>query len=187
MAKVRQLKKKGQKVSATALVIKACALALREFEIINASLDGDEIVYHGDIHVGCAVDVPKGLVVPVIRHADQKDLTAIADEIVGFAERGQRGAITAADAAGGTFTVSNVGMLGVEFFTPVINYPQAAIMGMGTIARLPRYLDETSEIAVPRHIMKLGLSYDHRIVDGAPAARFSLRVRELLENPLLLT
>jgi len=122
----------------------------------------------------------------VIRQADQKDVFAITEEIMSFAKRGQNGELTNSDMSGGTFTVSSVGMLGVEIFTPIINYPQAAIMGVGAIARLPRYLDSASEIPVPRHIMKLSLTYDHRIVDGAPAARYSLKVRELLENPILL-
>lgn len=178
--------KKGQKASITGIIIKACALALREHEILNASLDGDEIVFSGEINIGCAVDVPNGLAVPVIRQADQKDVFAITEEIMSFAKRGQNGELTNSDMSGGTFTVSSVGMLGVEIFTPIINYPQAAIMGVGAIARLPRYLDSASEIPVPRHIMKLSLTYDHRIVDGAPAARYSLKVRELLENPILL-
>jgi len=181
--KLGEIKKTGQKVSVTAFIVKACALALREHEIVNASLEVDEIVFHDEINVGCAVDVPNGLVVPVVREADKKDVGAISDEIAGFMERGRRSALTSAETAGGTFTVSNVGMLGVEIFTPIINYPQAAIMGVGAIARLPRYLEVDSEILVPRHILKLSLTYDHRIVDGAPAARFSLKVRELLENP----
>ena len=185
MKKLKELKKKGRNISVTAVIIKACALALREHEIINSSLDDErnEIIFHGEINVGCAVDVPNGLFVPVIKEADKKDLEKISEEIREFTERGQRSSLTGEDMSGGTFTVSNVGMLGVESFTPIINYPQAAIMGVGTISRLPRYLDDESEILVPRHIMKLSLTYDHRIVDGAPAARFSLRVRELLENP----
>jgi len=180
------LKKEGRGASATAVIIKACAAALSEHEIVNAFIDGEEIVYHGEIDIGCAIDVPNGLLVPVIRGADKKDVFAITAEIADFAERGQRGALTGAEMSGGTFTVSNVGMFGVEIFTPIINHPQAAIMGVGAIARLPRYLDDSSEILVPRSIMKLSLTYDHRIVDGAPAARFSLRVRELLENPILI-
>jgi pyruvate dehydrogenase E2 component (dihydrolipoamide acetyltransferase) len=97
-------------------------------------------------------------------------------------ERGRRGAITNADMSGGTFTVTNVGMYGVEAFTPIINYPQSAILGVGTIARLPRYPDNQSETPVPRYIMKICLSYDHRVIDGAPAARFAARIRELLQN-----
>lgn len=181
-----ELKEKGQKASLTAMIVKACALSLREHESINSSLEGDEIVYHSDIHVGCAVDVPGGLVVPVIRNADQKDVFAITAEIADFTKRGLDSALTSPEMSGGTFTVSNVGMLGVELFTPIINYPQAAIMGVGSLARLPRYLDDVSEILVPRHVMKLSLTYDHRIIDGAPAARFSLSVRELLQNPALL-
>ena len=175
----------GQKLSVTALIIKACAVALGEHEIINSSLDGEEIVFHANVNIGCAIDVPNGLVVPVIQQADKKSVDMISSEIYEFANLAKSGKLSNADMTGGTFTVTSVGMLGVEMFTPIINYPQAAIIGVGAITRLPRYLDADSEIPIPRHIMKLSLSYDHRIIDGAVAARFSLRVRELLENPIL--
>ena len=176
-------KKDGAYVSVTAAIIKACATALREHAIVNASLDGEEIVFHEEINIGCAVDLPGGLAVPVIRNADGKDVYRISSEIAGFAGRGRQGALTNADMAGGTFTVTNVGALGVEMFTPIIRYPQAAIMGVGAIMRLPRYPDDSSETLAPRMIVKLCLTYDHRIIDGAPAARFSRDVRDLLENP----
>jgi len=186
LRKLAEHKKKGHTISVTAAIIKTCAIALSEHEIVNASIEGNDIVYHGEVNIGCAVDVSNGLVVPVVRNADKKDVLAISEEVSEFAKHAQQGTLSGSDMSGGTFTVSNVGMLGVEVFTPIINYPQVAIMGVGTITKLPRYLDVTSEILVPRNIMKLSLTYDHRIVDGAPAARFSLRVRELLENPILI-
>jgi pyruvate dehydrogenase E2 component (dihydrolipoamide acetyltransferase) len=145
-------------------------------------LDGDEIIYKAAIHIGVAVDLPGGLVVPVIRHAGTRDSITLSREIADLAARARAGALSQDDLTGGTFTVSNAGMLGLESFTPIINYPQTAIMGVGAVLRLPRFLEDSSEIVVSRNIMKLCLTYDHRVIDGAPAARFSLRVRDLLQN-----
>jgi len=180
MTKLKE--RKEEKLSLTALLVKACALAIKEHDIINTVVDGNELVYKADIHIGVAVDMPGGLAVPVIRNADTKNINTLTREIADFAAKARQGAFTHADLTGGTFTVSNVGMLGIEIFTPIINYPQTAIMGVGTVSRLPRYLDDTSEIVVSRHIMKLNLTYDHRVIDGAPAARFSLRVRDFLQD-----
>jgi pyruvate dehydrogenase E2 component (dihydrolipoamide acetyltransferase) len=172
---------KVEKPSLTALIIKACASAIKEHDIINTVVDGDEIVYKADINIGFAVDVTGGLVVPVIRNADTKNINILTQEVTDLATKARQGALTQADLTGGTFTVSNVGMLGIEIFTPIINYPQTAIMGVGSVSRLPRYIDDTSDIVVSRYIMKLSLTYDHRVIDGAPAARFSLCVRDLLQ------
>ena len=174
--------RKEEGLSLTALIVKACALAIKEHDIINTMVDGDEIIYKGGIHIGVAVDIPGGLVVPVIRDAVAKNIHTLTREIADFAAKGRQGGFAQADLSGGTFTISNAGMLGLEMYTPIINYPQTAIMGVGSVRRLPRYLDDTSEIVVSRHIMKLCLTYDHRVIDGAPAARFSLRVRDLLQN-----
>jgi pyruvate/2-oxoglutarate dehydrogenase complex dihydrolipoamide acyltransferase (E2) component len=129
------------------------------------------------------VDVTGGLVVPVIRDAGEKDVHSLTREIVALAERARQGALSQDELSGGTFTISNAGMLGLESFTPIINYPQTAILGVGAILRLPRFLDGASQVVVPRYIMKLCLTYDHRVIDGAPAARFSLRLRDLLQEP----
>ena len=178
--------RKEEGLSLTALIVKACALAIKEHDIINTVVDGDEIIYKADIHIGVAVDMPGGLAVPVIRNAHTKNINTLTREIADFAAKARQGALTQADLSSGTFTVSNAGMLGLEMFTPIINYPQTAIMGVGAVMRLPRYLDDASEIVVSRHIMKLCLTYDHRVIDGAPAARFSLRVQDLLQNPDVL-
>jgi pyruvate dehydrogenase E2 component (dihydrolipoamide acetyltransferase) len=175
--------RKEELLSLTALVVRACALAIQEHDVINTVVDGVELVYKANIHIGVAVDLPGGLAVPVIRNADKKDIHTLTREIADSAAKARQGTLTPADLSGGTFTVSNVGMLGVELFTPIINYPQTAIMGIGAVRRLPRYVDDTADIVVPRYILKLCLTYDHRVIDGAPAARFSLRVRELLQNP----
>lgn len=175
--------RQGEGLSFTALIVKACALAIKEHDIINTVADGDDIIYKADIHIGVAVDVPGGLVVPVIRNAGAKNIQTLTREIADFAAKARQGLLSHEDLTGGTFTVSNAGMLGLESFTPLINYPQTAIMGVGAVLRLPRFLDDSSDRVVPRYIMKLCLTYDHRVIDGAPAARFSLRVRELLQNP----
>ncbi len=175
--------RKDEGISFTALIVKACALAIQEHDIINTVADGDDILYKAAIHIGVAVDVPGGLVVPVIRNAGTKHIQTLSREIADFAARARQGLLSQDELSGGTFTVSNAGMLGLESFTPIINYPQTAILGVGAVLRLPRFLDDSSDIVVSRYIMKLCLSYDHRVIDGAPAARFSLRVRELLQNP----
>jgi pyruvate dehydrogenase E2 component (dihydrolipoamide acetyltransferase) len=127
--------------------------------------------------------VPGGLVVPVIRDAGEKDVLSLSREIAALAERARQGALSQDELSGGTFTISNAGMLGLESFTPIINYPQTAILGVGALLRLPRFLDSASQVVVPRYIMKLCLTYDHRVIDGAPAARFALRLRDLLQEP----
>jgi len=175
--------RKADGLSLTALIVKACALAIQEHDIINTVADGDDIIYKAGIHIGVAVDVPGGLVVPVIRNAGTKNIQTLSREIADFAVKARQGVLSQEDLTGGTFTISNAGMLGLESFTPIINYPQTAIMGVGAVLRLPRFLDDSSDIVVSRYIMKLCLTYNHRVIDGAPAARFSLRVRELLQNP----
>ena len=175
--------RKEEKISLTALIVKACALAIKEHDFINTVVDGNEIIYKANINIGVAVDVPGGLTVPVIRNADTKNISTLTDELVDLSNKARQGALTQKDLTEGTFTVTNVGMLGIEFFTPIINYPQTAIMGVGSVSRLPRFLDDNSDVIISRHIMNLCLSYDHRVIDGAPAARFSLTVRKLLQDP----
>jgi len=177
---------KEEKISLSALVVKACALAIQEFDIVNTIVDGDDIIYKAEINIGVAVDIPIGLVVPVIHQANTKNLLALTREIETFAEKASAGSLSKDEMSGGTFTVTNIGMLAVTSFTPIINYPQTAIMGVGSIRRMPRYLDDDTEKIEPRNIMNLCLSYDHRVIDGAPAARFSMFVRNLLENPDVL-
>ncbi len=181
---LKAMKDEGKKPSVTAVIVKACALALREFEIINTSLNeaSDEIIFRSEVNISCAVDIPGGLVVPVVRKADTKDLLVISQEIADFSSKAQMGRLTNEEMKNGTFTVSNVGMLDVDFFTPIINYPQTAILGAGTVRTLPRYADEACEILAPRKIMMLSLTYDHRVIDGAPASRFLRRVKVLLQD-----
>jgi len=176
-------KQHGFKVSYTEVIVKAVAKALREHPNLNSSLTDDGIRLHGEVNVGVGVAVEAGLIVPVIRHADQLSLLEIARSLRDLSERARQGQLTREDVGGGTFTISNMGMYGVEAFTPIINWPECAILGVGQIAERP-VVHEGQIVARPT--MWLSLTFDHRIVDGAPAAQFLSRLRQLLENPYLL-
>jgi pyruvate dehydrogenase E2 component (dihydrolipoamide acetyltransferase) len=171
------------KVTLNAFFIKAAALALRRHEILNSVLADGEIVVKGAVNVGLAMHVNDGLYVPVIRNADQLTVLEIAQTIAQFLRKIQSKTITAADMAGGTFTITNVGPFDVLFSTPVIVYPQAGILGIGTISARPVFVGET---IAKRQLCHLCLTYDHRIVDGAPAALFRQTMRKLLEEPAAL-
>lgn len=183
-AKVQQA---GGKLTMTAIAVKALATILREpaFAVFNASYDADkkEIVYRKYYHIAVAVDTERGLVVPVVRDADKKSLLALAVELTALSKRAQENQLKPDDLLGGTFTVSNLGGLGVGAFTPIINWPQAAILGIGQARPTPAVLDNRIEI---RLMMPLCLSYDHRIIDGADGARLLRRLIDVLENPLEL-
>ena len=166
--------------SHTAYVAWATAQALREFPILNSSLAGDRILVKRDIHLGVAVSLEQGLVVPVIRSADRKSLEDIACELDALATRARAGQLGPHELTGSTFTVTNSGALGSLLFTPIINQPEAAILGMGKVVDTPVVRD--GEIVV-RKVMYLCLSYDHRVVDGAPAVQFLQAVKRRLEQP----
>lgn len=167
------------KVSYTDMLVKAVAEALAEHTILNSSLDAEGIRVFRDINVGVAVDTERGLVVPVVHNADRKPLQEIASTLGKLVERAREGRLTKEDVAGGTFTVTNLGMFGVDVFTPIINPPETAILGAGRVVERPVVVGKEVEI---RPVMQMSLSFDHRVVDGAPAARFLRRVRELLEE-----
>ncbi len=166
--------------SYTAYVTWATAQALREFPILNATLDGERILVKKRIDLGVAVALEHGLVVPVIRGADGKSVDEIARELDGLAKRARAGTLGPGDLSGSTFTVTNSGAFGSLIFTPIINQPEAAILGMGKVADTPVVRDGQ---IVARKIMYLCLSYDHRIVDGAPAVQFLQAVKRRLEHP----
>jgi pyruvate dehydrogenase E2 component (dihydrolipoamide acetyltransferase) len=176
-------KQHGFKVSYTEVIVKAVARALKEHPYLNSSLVDDGIHLHQDVNVGVAVAIDDGLIVPVIRNCDQLALVDIARAVRDVTDRARKGQLGRDDVTGGTFTISNMGMLGVEAFTPIINWPECAILGVGRIAE--RAVVRDGQI-VARPTMWLSLTFDHRIVDGAPAGRFLARVRQLLENPYLL-
>jgi pyruvate/2-oxoglutarate dehydrogenase complex dihydrolipoamide acyltransferase (E2) component len=166
--------------SYTAYVVWATARALREFPILNASFDGDRILVKRDIHIGVAVALEQGLVVPVIRSADRKSVEEISREMNELAAHARDGQLTPDDLKGSTFTVTNSGAFGSLFFTPIINQPEVAILGMGKVADTP--VVRNGEIVI-RKVMYLCLSYDHRVVDGAPAVQFLQAVKRRLEAP----
>jgi pyruvate dehydrogenase E2 component (dihydrolipoamide acetyltransferase) len=161
------------------------ARALREFPYMNARLgeDGGAIERLSYVNLGLAVDTERGLLVPVIRDADQKGLRAFGSEFRALVERARVGKSLPDDLAGGTFTITNLGMYDVDAFTPIINLPEAAILGAGRIQ--PKALVRDGEI-VARQMWTLSLAFDHRLVDGAPAARFLQWIKQMIENPYLL-
>jgi pyruvate dehydrogenase E2 component (dihydrolipoamide acetyltransferase) len=178
-----ELEKRGVKLSYEALFALVVAKALGEFPYMNATEIGGEIRLLDEIHIGLAVDTDRGLLVPVLRNADKKSIQEVAREVQTLVERTTEGKIMPEELRGGTFTITNLGMYEVDAFTPIINPPELAILGLGRIARRPA--ENEGQIAL-RHIMTLSLSFDHRLVDGAPAARFLRRIKQICEAPYLL-
>jgi pyruvate dehydrogenase E2 component (dihydrolipoamide acetyltransferase) len=166
-------------------VMAAVVKALKEFPQLNAMLDeeAEEIVYRKEYHLGVAVATEAGLMVPVVRDVDRKGAVDLASELGGLVERARERKISREEMQGSTFTLTNFGAIGGEYATPIINYPEVAILGLGAIEQRP--VVEDGEV-VARHTLPLSLSIDHRVVDGADAGRFTNRVIELLENPRLL-
>jgi pyruvate dehydrogenase E2 component (dihydrolipoamide acetyltransferase) len=176
---------KGIKLTYLAFIAKAMVAGLRQFPALNASLDEEtqEIVYKYYYNVGIATDTDNGLIVPVIPDADRKSIWMIADEIRDLATRGREGKLSAEELKGSTMSITNIGSAGGMFFTPVINYPEVAILGTGRITEKPS-VREGEVVVAP--IMALSLSFDHRIIDGATAQNFVNYVKQLLEDPQLL-
>jgi pyruvate dehydrogenase E2 component (dihydrolipoamide acetyltransferase) len=173
----------GFNVGYNDLLIKLVARALCEFPYMNARLDGDVIRHLDDVHVALAVDTDRGLLVPVVRHVDRKGLRDVARDLRRIVEQTRAGTALPDDLSGSTFTITNLGMFEVDAFTPIINLPEAAILGVGRIKDRPAVVN--GEI-VARKRMWLSLTFDHRLVDGAPAARFLQRVKQYIEEPYLL-
>ncbi|MCL5258193.1 MAG: 2-oxo acid dehydrogenase subunit E2, partial [Firmicutes bacterium] len=160
----------GVKVTMLAFLIKAALAALREFPAFNSSLDGEELVYKKYYNVGFAADTQSGLVVPVIKNADHKGVVEIARETAELAAKAREGRLGPADMAGGTFTISSLGSIGGTYFTPIVNAPEVAILGACRTSIRPVW---DGKRFAPRLIQPLSLSYDHRVIDGAAAARFT--------------
>ncbi|WP_290150670.1 2-oxoglutarate dehydrogenase complex dihydrolipoyllysine-residue succinyltransferase [uncultured Parasutterella sp.] len=176
-------KKYGIKLGFMSFFVKAAVHALKQFPIINASIEGSDIIYHGYIDIGIAVGSPRGLVVPVLRDADQKSFAQIEREIADFAARAKSGKLTLEELTGGTFTISNGGVYGSLFSTPIINPPQSAILGVhGT---KPRPIAENGEVVI-RPMNYLAMSYDHRLIDGKEAVLALVAMRDALEDPARL-
>jgi pyruvate dehydrogenase E2 component (dihydrolipoamide acetyltransferase) len=173
----------GTRLTYTDLIVKAVARALCEHPMMNATLQDDQILIHTNINVGVAVAVEDGLLVPVVKNADRKPLGEISRELRELADRARAGKSTPEDLSGGTFTITNLGAYDVEVFNPVLVPGQTGILGVGRIGEKPAIRDGQ---VVARHLMNLCLTFDHRVLDGAPAARFLQRVKQLLESPMLL-
>jgi pyruvate dehydrogenase E2 component (dihydrolipoamide acetyltransferase) len=172
----------GIRLTPLAFIVKACVLALREFPDFNSSLseDGTSLVHKKYHHIGFAADTPQGLVVPVIRDAGTKDLLAVARELGELSGRAREGKLNAEEMRGGTFTVSSLGGIGGTFFTPIVNAPEVAILGVGRAAQRPLWQQDRF---VPRLMLPLSLSYDHRVIDGATGARFTSFLVQTLAEP----
>ncbi|MBT2968864.1 MAG: dihydrolipoamide succinyltransferase [gamma proteobacterium symbiont of Ctena orbiculata] len=160
--------------------VKASVEALKQYPIINATVDGDDILYHGYFDIGIAVSSPRGLVVPIMRDADQLSFAAIEQRIKDFGIKAKDGSLSYDDLTGGTFSITNGGVFGSMLSTPILNPPQSAILGMHSIQQRP--VAEKGEIVI-RPVMYLALTYDHRIIDGRDAVQFLVTIKQLLEDP----
>ena len=169
------------KISFNDMVVKAAALALKKHPAVNSSWMEDRIRYNEHVHIGVAVAVEDGLLVPVVRHADGKRLSQIGTEVREFAGKAKDKKLQPSDWEGNTFTISNLGMFGIDEFTAIINAPDACILAVGGINAVPVVRNGA---VVPGHIMKVTLSCDHRVVDGASGAAFLQEFKAMLENPV---
>ena len=187
---VERAEQRGSKLTYLPFVVKAVVAALREYPILNSQLDeeSEEIVKRGDYNVGIATATDAGLLVPVVRDAGQRSLLSIASEANELVASARDRSISREEMQGGTFTITNFGAIGGEYATPIINYPETAILGLGAIKKRPWVVenDEGADEVVPRHVMTLSLSIDHRVIDGAEAARFTNTLKEYLRDPTLL-
>lgn len=176
-------KKHGIGLGFMSFFTRACALALKSFPQVNASIEGDEIVFHHFSDIGIAVSTPKGLVVPVVRDAETKSLADIEHMIKNLAIKARDKKLTLEEMSGGTFTITNGGVFGSLLSTPIINPPQSAILGMHNIIERPIAVKGKVEI---HPMMYVALSYDHRIIDGRESVSFLVKVKQLLENPIFM-
>jgi 2-oxoglutarate dehydrogenase E2 component (dihydrolipoamide succinyltransferase) len=173
-------KKHGVKLGFSSFFIKAAVIALQKFPVVNASIDGTDVIYHGYFDIGMAIGSERGLVVPILRNADQMSLADIEKQIAAFAARAKDGKLTMEELSGGTFSITNGGVFGSMLSTPIINPPQSAILGIH--ATKDRPVVENGQIVI-RPINYLALSYDHRIIDGREAVQFLVTIKEALEYP----
>ncbi|MFO1219875.1 MAG: dihydrolipoyllysine-residue acetyltransferase [Burkholderiaceae bacterium] len=173
--------KSGIKVTMLAFLIKAAVAALKKFPEFNASIDGEQLVLKSYFHIGFAADTPNGLVVPVVKDADKKGIFAISQEMSELAKKAREGKLSPNDMAGGCFSISSLGGIGGRYFTPIINAPEVAIMGVCRSSTEPRW-DAAKEKFMPRLVLPLSLSWDHRVIDGAAAARFNVYFASILAD-----
>jgi 2-oxoglutarate dehydrogenase E2 component (dihydrolipoamide succinyltransferase) len=169
----------GVKLTYTPIICAALVEALKDWPVMNASIDGDDVIYHAQVNLGIAVALDWGLIVPVIKNADEKNIAGIARAVTDLADRARRKKLTPDEVSGGTFTITNPGSFGALFGTPIINQPQVAILGIGGIERRPVVIDDAIAI---RDRMYMSMSYDHRVVDGAVADQFLAFVKKVLQE-----
>ena len=184
LAQIREARKgeferAGARLTYMSFIIKAVVDGLREVPIVNASVDGDTIIYHKDVNIGIAVALDWGLIVPVVKQADEKNLLGLSRAVADIANRARSKQLKPDEVAGGTFTITNPGVFGALFGTPIINQPQVAILGVGNVEKRPVVIDDAIAI---RPMAYLTLGYDHRVIDGAVADRFMSHVKRALEN-----
>ena len=183
LVKLREQVKGDFDVTYTDLVVKAVAKALKRHPMLNATLIGDEVHQLDSIHIGVAVALQDGLIVPVVRDADKRTVQEIAQEVRRLAQGARDGSLSVDEVTGSTFTITNLGTYGIDGFTPIINSPEAAIMGVGRIVE--RVVVHDDQIA-RRKLMVLSLTIDHRLIDGATGAEFMRSLKEMIENPYRL-
>jgi len=171
------------KISYNDIIVMATACALMRHPIMNSTLVGDEILLHDTVNMGIAVALPEGLIVPKLRNAEKKTLREVATEVRELAKKAREGALSMEEVTDGTFTISNVSMLGMDGFTPVLNPPETGILGVGRVIEKPAVFN--GEIAI-RQMMTLSLTFDHRVVDGAPAMTFLRDLARYLAQPMLI-
>ena len=178
-SKKAEFERAGAKLTYLSFIVKAAVDALHEVPVVNASIDGESIVYHKDVNVGIAVALDWGLIVPVIKNADEKNLLGLTRAVADLANRARSKQLKPEEVQGGTFTITNPGVFGALFGMPIINQPQVAILGVGNVEKRPVVIDDAIAI---RPMAYLSLGYDHRIIDGAVADQFMSRVKKTLEN-----
>jgi 2-oxoglutarate dehydrogenase E2 component (dihydrolipoamide succinyltransferase) len=178
-ARKAEYERSGAKLTYLSFILKAVVDALRAVPIVNASVDGDTIVYHKQINVGIAVALDWGLIVPVVKNADEKNLLGLSRAVADLASRARSKQLKPDEVSGGTFTITNPGVFGALFGMPIINQPQVAILGVGAVEKRPVVVDDAIGI---RPMAYLSLGYDHRIIDGAVADEFLAHVKQTLEN-----
>lgn len=183
MKKLREDMKDEMKISYNDILVKVLSKVLLEFPVLNSSVDGNEVVTRNYVNMGVAVALPEGLLVPVVKYANVKGLKEISEEVKALASKAKSNELTSDDLTGGTFTISNIGMYGMESFTPIVNQPEVAILGVNAINEEVKVVN--GEITI-KPMMNLSLTADHRVVDGAEAARFMARLKEYIEKPGLL-
>jgi 2-oxoglutarate dehydrogenase E2 component (dihydrolipoamide succinyltransferase) len=184
VAQVREAKKaeyerSGAKLTYLSFIVKAVVDALRAVPVVNASVDGEQIVYHRQINIGIAVALDWGLIVPVVKNADEKNLLGLSRAVADLAARARSKQLKPDEVSGGTFTITNPGVFGALFGMPIINQPQVAILGIGNVEKRPVVIDDAIAI---RPMAYLSLGYDHRIIDGAVADEFLAHIKQALEN-----